>query len=52
MRHTTVMKFDWKMGFVTHLLPVGNGKISQKLPKMGFSTGIISSHNAFTGPNP
>jgi len=39
------------MGFVTHLLPVENGKISQKWPKMGFSTGIISSYNAFMGPN-
>jgi len=42
MRHTTVMEFDWKMGFVTNLLPVENGKISQKWPKMGFSNRIIS----------
>jgi len=47
MRHTTVMEFDWKMGFVTDLLPVENGKISQKWPKMGFSTGIISFSKNF-----
>ena len=52
MRHTAVMKFDWKMDFVTDLLPVENGKILQKWPKMGFSTGIISSHDASMGPNP
>jgi len=37
------------MGFVTDLLPVENGKISQKWLKLGFSTGIISSCNDFTG---
>jgi len=51
MRHTTIIEFDWKMGFVTNLLPSENGKISQKWPKMGFSTGIISSCNDFTGSN-
>jgi len=30
------------MVVVTDLLPVENGKISRKWPKMGFSTGIIS----------
>jgi len=42
MRHTTVVEFDWKMVVVTDLLPVENGKISRKRPKLGFSTGIIS----------
>jgi len=47
MRHTTVMEFDWKMGFVTNLLPVENGKISRKWPKLGFSTGFISFNKIF-----
>ena len=47
--HTVVIAFDCKMGFVDELLPVENGKISQKWPKMGFSTGINSSCNDSTG---
>jgi len=51
MHHATVIKSDWKMGFVDELLPFENGKISSKWPKMGFSTCIISSCNDFTWPS-
>jgi len=43
------MESDWKMGFVTHLLLVENGKISRKWPKLGFSTDIISFNKVFQG---